>query len=125
MSETAFRALVNGVTLAKPCVVTTVAAHGFQTGQMVRFTDLGSSMPTARGMDELDGNRYKIVVLTTTTFALKEPVTDEDLDSSAYTAWISGGRINVETRTLNLNNPQQRPYTEAVPYDSNPFFYEA
>lgn len=120
---TAYRALISGVTQANPCVVTTSGAHGFETDQIVRITDLGSDMPTARGMDQLNNNRYKIVVINSTSFSLKDPVSGQAVDSTSYTAWVSGGRVNVETRVLSLNNPQVYPYA-VTPYVPNPFAYD-
>src|SRR4030066_1928853 len=120
---TAFRALIAGVTAADPVVVTTTAAHGFQTNQIVRITDLGSDMPTARGMDQLNNNRYQIVVLTSTTFSLKDPVSGEPVDGTGYTAWVSGGRVVLETRILSLNNPQVSPY-ESTPNVPNEYSYD-
>lgn len=120
----AFRALIAGVTTAPICVVTTTVAHGFQTDQIVRITDLGDVMPVPRGMEQLDGNRYLIVVLSPTTFSLKDVITDEDIDSSLFQPWVSGGRVDVETRVISLNNPQQFPYN-IVPYLPNQFKYDA
>lgn len=85
---------------------------------------MGSGMPTKRGMTQLNDNRYRIIVLSTTTFSLQDPVTYEDIDSSDYAAWVSDGRVNLETRVLQINTPQQIPY-ETTPYVSNPFNYEA
>lgn len=118
------RASISGVTAADPCVVTTSAAHGYQTNQIVRITDLGSDMPTARGMDQLNNNRYRITVLTTTTFSLQDPVTGEDIDSSAFTTYVSGGNVQLESQVLTLNNPQQSPYSGSSPYVPNPFEYD-
>ena len=118
-----FRATISAVSQADPCVVTTAAAHGYQTGQHVRITDLGSDMPTARGMDQINNNRYLIVVLSSTTFSLQDPVTGEDVDSTSFTAYVSGGRVNLETRVLALNNPQVSPY-DVTPYVSNPFEFD-
>lgn len=120
----AFRALISAVTKANPCVVTTTAPHGFQTDQICRITDLGDDMPTPRGMSQLDGNRYAIVVLTTTTFSLKDPVSDEPIDSTGFETYVSGGRVDIETRVISLNNPQQFPYN-VIPYRPNPFEYDA
>lgn len=117
-----FRALIAGVSQANPCVVTTVAAHGLQTDQIIRITDLGSDIPTARGMDQINNNRYRITVLSTTTFSLQDPVSGEDIDSTSFTAWVSGGRIVAETRVLALNNPQVDPYA-VTPYVPNPYLY--
>ncbi len=120
---TAFRALISGVTQADPCVVTTTAAHGFQTNQLVRITDLGSDMPTDRGMDQINNLRFRIVVIDSTSFSLKDPITDEAIDSTSFTAWVSGGRIDLETRVLQLNNPQVSPY-DVTPYVPNPFDFD-
>lgn len=111
---TAYRADISGVTAADPCVVTTSAAHGYSTGQIVRITDLGDVGPNAtdRGMNQLDGNRYKIVVLSTTTFSLQDPVSGEDIDSSAYTAYVSGGRVVLETRVI--GDPEAYAYLDVV-----------
>jgi len=124
VANAAFRANISGVSQAKPCVITTDAVHGYQTNQLVRISDLGSSMPVPRGMSQLDGNRYKIIVLSTTTFSLQDPVTFEEIDSSSFEAWVSDGRINLETRVLALNNPQTYPYKDTR-YIQNPFVYEA
>ena len=120
-----FRALISGVSQADPCVITTSTATSFQTNQIVRITDLGSSgIPTARGMDELNNNRYRIVVINTTSFSLKDPVSDEAIDSTAFTAWVSGGRVDIESRVITLNNPQQSPYDGSSPYVANPYEYD-
>lgn len=117
-------ASISAVSQADPCVVTTSAAHGFQTNQLVRITDLGSDMPTARGMDQLNNNRYRIVVLTTTTFSLKDPISDEAIDSTSYTAYVSGGFVTLESHVLTLNNPQVSPYSSSNPYNPNPYDYD-
>jgi hypothetical protein len=115
-----FRALISNITQANPCVVTTTAPHGFQTNQIARFTDLGSDMPVPRGMDQLDGNRYGIVVLSPTTFSLYDVISGDPVDSTLFTAYVSGGRVVIETRVLTLNNPEQPPYN-VTPYVPNPY----
>ena len=121
---TAYRSLISGVTKADPCVVTTTGAHGLQTDQIVRISDLGSDMPTARGMDQLNNNRYRVVVLTSTTFSLKDVITDDPIDSTDFTTWVAGGRVNLESRVLTLNNPQVSPYSNTNPYNPTPFTYD-
>lgn len=121
---TAYRSLISGVTQANPCVVTTTAVHGLQTNQLVRVSDLGPDMPTARGMDQLNNNRYRIVVINTTSFSLKDPITDDAIDSTSFTAWVAGGRIDLETRVLQLNNPQVTPYSDTSPYNPTSFDYD-
>lgn len=120
--QTATRSLISAVSLADPCVITTTTVHGLQTDQIVRITDLGSDMPTARGSDELNNNRYAVVVVDTTNFSLKDPVTGEPIDSTNFTAWVSGGRVNLESHVISLNNPQVDPYA-TTPYTPNQFSY--
>ena len=120
---TAYRSLISAVSQADPAVVTTTTAHGLQTNQIVRITDLGSDMPTARGMDQINNKRFRVVVVNSTSFSLKDPISDEAIDSTNYTAWVSGGRVDLETRVLQLNNPQVSPY-DVTPYVSNAFEYD-
>lgn len=117
------QATISAVTQADPCVITH-SAYTFQTNQVVRITDLGSDMPTARGMDQLNNNRYRIVVINATSFSLKDVISGEAIDSSAFTAYVSGGRITLETAVLTLNNPQVDPYSATSPYSPNEFSYD-
>ena len=120
------RALISAVTQADPCVITTTAAHGFQTNQIVRITDLGIIGPgvTARGMDQLNNKRFLIVVVNSTSFSLKDVITDEAIDSTGFTAWVAGGRCDIATRVISLNNPQVTPYSSSNPYLPDPFAYD-
>lgn len=120
-----FYSLIAGVSQADPCVITTTAAHGYQTDQMVRITDLGNIGPTvtARGMDQLNNNQYLITVIDTTSFSLRDPISDEPIDSTNFTAWVSGGRVDMVTRVISLNNPQVAPYA-VTPYSPTPFAYD-
>lgn len=120
---TAYRALISAVSKADPCVVTTTTSHGYQTDQIVRITDLGSDMPTPRGMGQINNKRFKIVVLSSNTFALYDPVSGEAIDSTDYTTWVAGGRVDLETRVISLNNPQVSPYA-VTPYVPTTFTYD-
>lgn len=120
----AFRALISGVSQANPCVVTTTAPHLFQSQQIVRITDLGDVGVTDRGMSQLNNNRYLITVLSATTFSLSDVITGEPINSTTYTAWVAGGRCDIETRVISLNNPQVYPYGQLNPYLANPFEYD-
>ena len=121
--QASMHATISGITAADPCVITH-SAYTFQTNQIVRITDLGSDMPTARGMGQLNNNRYRIVVLGATTFSLKDVITGEPIDSTSFTAYVTGGRIALETAVISLNNPQVTPYSNTSPYDPNPFSYD-
>lgn len=116
-------ATISGITAADPCVITH-SAFTFQTNQVVRLTDLGETGVSDRGMGELNNNRYRIVVLSATTFSLKDVITGEPIDSTAFTAYVSGGRITLETHVISLNNPQVTPYSNTNPYEPNPYQYD-
>ena len=122
---TSYFSLISAVTQADPCVITTTAAHGYQTDQQVRITDLGNVGPgiAARGMDQLNNNQYLITVIDSTSFSLRDVLTDEPIDSTSFTAWVSGGRIDMVTRVISLNNPQVSPYN-VTPYSPTPFAYD-
>lgn len=117
------QATISGITQADPCVITH-SAFTFQTDQVVRLTDLGPVGVSDHGMGQLNNNRYRIVVLSSTTFSLKDVITGEPIDSTAYTAYVSGGRICLETHVISLNNPQVYPYSATDPYHPNPFQYD-
>jgi hypothetical protein len=63
-------------------------------------------------------------VLSATTFSLKDVISGEPIDSSAYTAYVSGGKITLESAVISLNNPQVSPYSDTNPYNPNPFKYD-
>lgn len=114
---------ISGITQADPGVVTH-SAFTFQTNQVVRFTDLGEVGVSDRGMGQLNNNRYKVVVLSPTTLSLKDVITGEPIDTSAFTAYVSGGRMCLETHVISLNNPQVSPYSNTSPYDPNPYAFD-
>lgn len=110
----AYRAAISGVSQADPCVVTTSAAHGYSTGQIVRITDLGDVGPNAtdRGMEQINNLRFKIVVVNSTSFSLQDPVSGEAIDSTNYTAWVAGGNVVLETRVI--SDPEAYVYDPIV-----------
>lgn len=113
---------ISGITQADPGVVTH-STFIFQTDQIVRFTDLGDVGITNRGMGALNNNRFKVVVLSPTTVSLKDVITGEPIDTTAMTAYVSGGRMTLETHVISLNNPQVSPYSNSNPYNPNPYAY--
>lgn len=116
-------ATISGITQADPCVITH-SAYTFQTNQIVRLTNLGNCGAVDHGMAELNNKRYRIVVLSSTTFSLLDVITGEPIDSTGFDAYVSGGRICLETHVISLNNPQVSPYSNANPYDPNPYAYD-
>lgn len=121
--QASMHATIVSITQADPCVVEH-SAYTFQTNQIVRLTDLGDVVVTDNGMSQLNNNRYKIVVIDSTHFSLKDVITGEPIDSTAFTAYVSGGRITLETAVISLNNPQVSPYSNTNPYNPNPYNYE-
>jgi len=98
-----YQGVITGITAANPCVVTD-ATHGLTTGQIIRITDLGSDMPVARGMDQLNNKRFKVVVINVNSFSLQDPISGADIDSTLYTAYVTGGRWTLETRVIPVYN---------------------
>lgn len=119
----AYRANITAINLADPAQVTTSAAHGYQTNQIVRITDLGDQMPVKRGASDVDGKRFMITVNGATTFLLRDPVTGDDYSRVGKEAYVTGGRVDLESRVISLNNPQVTPY-DVTPYVPTPFEYD-
>lgn len=91
------RADISGVSLAEKCEITTSTAHGLSTGNWIRVTDLGNCGPaTDRGMNQINNKEYTVYVTSSTTFQIKNPITDEYINSTDFTPWVAGGQINLE-----------------------------
>lgn len=91
--------VVTGVTQANPGVITAVA-HGLTTGDQFYLTEIV-------GMTELNHTRTYYTVGTTTANTLEIKDRDDvNIDTSGFTAYISGGVINKIFEVVS-------PYTEA------------
>lgn len=88
---------ITNVTRANPGVVTTDTAHGLSNGDRVDIRDVV-------GMTELIGQgylRYKAANVTSTTFELQtDEDTPQDVDTSGYTAYKSGGTVRATVDSL-------------------------
>jgi len=93
--QEAHRATMLSVSLSNPCVITTTEAHGFSTGDFIRLTNLNGMMPVPHGADQLNANRYRIVVTGVDTFTLQDPITFKPIDSTNYVPYTSGGNVNL------------------------------
>lgn len=71
---------ITAATQANPCEITTSGAHGLSNGATVVIYSVG-------GMTELNGNTYTVANASSTTFELS------GINSSAYTAYTSGGKV--------------------------------
>ena len=77
---------VTGATQANPCVITTGSPHGLSAGDIVDIEGVA-------GMTELNKNGWVVgTVGSSTTFNLQDSNSD-NINSSAYTAYISGGNV--------------------------------
>lgn len=57
-------------------------------------------MPIPHGSDQLNGNRYRIVVTGDDTFKIQNPITFKDIDSTNFTPYTSGGNVNLIENTF-------------------------
>ena len=85
---------ISGATQANPCVITDTG-HGYLDGEEVFIA-------AVVGMTELNGRYYKVANKTTNTFEITD-LQDNDINSSAYTAYGSAGTAG-------------RVYTVTTPY---------
>lgn len=105
---------ITGITQANPAVLT--SATNFVEGQIIQITDVV-------GMTELNGNFYTVTAVTPTTVTI-------NVDSSGFTAYISGGNatsfsnvINYLTgEAINVFFPQAIPSGTPISIQAN--FYQ-
>lgn len=77
MTAIAAAKTITAATQANPCAIT-IASHGYTTGDDVMILSVG-------GMTQVNDKIYKITVVDANTFTL------DGIDSSAYTAYTTGG----------------------------------
>ncbi len=87
---------ITGITQADPAVVTT-ASHGWEDGDIVHITGVV-------GMTELNNAMFEISGKTGTTFELLNVDTGQNVDSTSFTAYTSGGiaELAVEPRQYTI-----------------------
>ena len=88
--------VVVGVSNADPGVVETSTVHDLATDDLVDFRDILTLQSQAASdnthMASLNSNRYRVVVLTTTTFEIwTDEATSMKVDTSAWDAWAEAG----------------------------------
>lgn len=77
--------VITGISQANPAVITSV--NTFSLGQTIQFNNIG-------GMTQLNGNTYTITVATPTSFTI-------NVDSTAFSAYISGGTATSFSNVIN------------------------
>ena len=93
--QAVLRVGISAISLAEKCEVTTDAVHGLVTGNQIRITDLNGRIPVPRGFDQINNKRYEVVVNSTTTFYIKDVITEEYIDSTNFTPYVTGGSVNL------------------------------
>jgi len=78
--------VITAATQANPCVIT-AAGHGLNDGDEIKITGVV-------GMTELNNRRYRVTFLGASTFELR------DVDSTGFTAYVSGGSITFPFATV-------------------------
>ena len=84
---------ITNITQAQPPVVTTSGSHGYSDGDLVDIRDVS-------GMTDVNGKRYKVDVLTSTTFELLEQETGADIDGTGFSEYTSGGTVAKAVTTV-------------------------
>jgi hypothetical protein len=92
---------ISGITAANPAVVT-ATSHGYENADEVLISSVA-------GMTEVNGKRFLVANKTTNTFELQDK-DGVDINSSAFTAYTSGGVAN---KVFELTTP----YTTAQLFD--------
>jgi hypothetical protein len=87
---------ITGITQANPGVVTTVGNHGFAIGDSV-YINGGT-------MTQLSGFYLVNTTPATNTFSVKAYDTGVPVDTTAYTAWASGGFVQFGDKSLDFDN---------------------
>jgi len=83
--------VVSAATKASVAVIT-ATSHGFSNGDIVKFRDVV-------GMTQLNNMKYKIANVSTHTFEL-QTLAGVNVNSTAYTTYISGGEVRKCVSTL-------------------------
>jgi len=88
---------ISGITQANPAVVTVVAAHQFQLGDPVNISGVV-------GMTQINGWFTVSDITPSTELKLHAYATGVDIDSTAFTAYSSGGTVQYGNQTNDLTN---------------------
>ena len=92
---------ITGITQANPGVIT-ITSHGYSDGDAVLIESIA-------GMTELNDASYYVANSTTNTFSLQNEA-GEDIDTTSFTAYTSGGTAKKITQpTQSLRGADNRP----------------
>lgn len=79
---------ITGATQANPCVLTMASTATLSNDKIVYIDSVG-------GMTQLNSTYFYITVLNGTTVSLQDVDDDTDIDSGAYGAYTSGGKLYI------------------------------
>jgi hypothetical protein len=88
---------ISGITQANPAVITVVAANQFQLGDPINISGVV-------GMTQINGWFTVSDITPPTELKLHAYATGVDIDSTAYTAYVSGGTVQYGNQTNDLIN---------------------
>jgi len=88
---------ISGITQANPAVVTVVAAHQFQLGDPINISGVV-------GMTQINGWYTVSDITPSTELKLHVYATGVDVNSTAFTAYASGGTVQYGNQTNDLTN---------------------
>ena len=88
---------ISGITQANPAVITVVAAHQFQLGDPINISGVV-------GMTQINGWYTVSDITPSTELKLHVYATGVDVDSTAFTAYSSGGTVQYGNQTNDLTN---------------------
>lgn len=88
---------ISGITQANPAVITVVAAHQFALGDPINISGVV-------GMTQINGWFTVSDITPSTQLKLHAYATGVDIDSTAYTAYVSGGTVQYGNQTNDLIN---------------------
>lgn len=93
--SSAYTANITGITNANPATVTISIVDLFSTGDEVRIDGVA-------GMPEINGRHYKVTKLSSTTYSLQDQATGQNIDSTGFGTYSSGGTIGrpIEAATV-------------------------
>lgn len=95
MGQIPRRADISSISNGLPCEIVTDGEHGYPDKSFVRLTNLNGMMPAPHGSDQLNNNRYRIIVTDADSFTLQNPITFDPIDSTNYPVYTQGGFCNL------------------------------
>jgi len=91
---------ISAISLDSECEVTTSTNHDFSTNDFVRLMNLNGWISHPMPVEPLNGMKYRIVVTDTDKFKIQDSITFEPVDTTGYTAYVSGGNVSLVEKTF-------------------------